>query len=74
MNVTPTKHFAFPPYKAAPSGGANDWWYVENAQGFNCLHFPDKPGAIFTDQQTALAIAADWNERKLTNDHSGSMK
>lgn len=66
-NATPTKHFALPPYKAVPSGGKNAWWYVENSQGFNCLSFPDKPGAKFTDQITASAIAADWNDRKLQN-------
>ena len=55
------KHFALPPYTAEPSGGQNDWWYVANAQGFNCLTFPDKPGAKFTDKATAQHIAQDWN-------------
>ena len=60
--MTPTKHFAAPPYKAMPSGGKNNWWYVENAHGFNCLSFHEKPGAKFTSRDNAFAIAQKWNE------------
>jgi hypothetical protein len=58
MNAEPSKHFAIPPYKAADYG---HWAGVENAQGFNCLSFPDKPGAVFTTLEHAEAIAKEWN-------------
>jgi len=60
MNAEPTKHFAIPPYKAADYGY---WAGVENAQGFNCLSFPDKPGAKFTTMEHAEAIAKEWNKQ-----------
>jgi hypothetical protein len=60
MNAEPTKHFAIPPYKAADYG---QWAGVENAQGFNCLTFPDKPGAKFTTMEHAEAIAKEWNKQ-----------
>jgi hypothetical protein len=60
MNAEPTKHFAIPPYKAADYG---QWAGVENAQGFNCLSFPDKPGAKFTTLEHAEAIAKEWNKQ-----------
>lgn len=62
MTAIVHKHFAHPPYTALPSGGKNDWWYVANAQGFNCLHFPDKPGAKFTDEARAKQLAEAWNK------------
>lgn len=34
---------------------------VENTSGVNCLTFSGKPGAVFTDIETARAIAAQWN-------------
>ena len=61
MNALPTKHFAFPPFTAQPSGGANAWWYVANSQGLNVLTFPEKPGAVFTSGEHAKAIAEAWN-------------
>ena len=59
--VAPTKHFALPPYSAQPSGGSNSWWFVANRDGFNCLSFPEKPGAKFTSREDAEAIADAWN-------------
>lgn len=61
MNAIPAKHFAIPPYKAEMVGPS--WAGVMNAQGFNCLTFPDKPGAIVTDLATAEAIAKEWNKK-----------
>lgn len=49
-------------YIAKPSGGRNDWWYVDH-EGVNCLTFPEKPGAVMTTKQDAEAIAKDLNER-----------
>lgn len=63
MTAVPAKHFALPPYSAHPSGGANDWWYVANCMGFNCLTFPDKPGAVFTTESHAKQLAEDWNKQ-----------
>ena len=60
-SAIPAKHFATPPYKAMPSGGDNDWWYVQNAQGVNCLTFSEKPGAVMTTKENALKIAEHWN-------------
>lgn len=62
--AVPAKHFAFPPYSAHPSGGKNDLWYVANVQGFNCLTFPNKPGAVFTSEKRAKEIADEWNKEK----------
>jgi hypothetical protein len=59
MNAIPAKHFAIPPYKAEMVGPS--WAGVMNAQGFNCLTFPDKPGAVFTTMEKAEAIAKEWN-------------
>jgi hypothetical protein len=45
-----------------PSGGANDWWYVANGSGFNCLTFSDAPGKTFTSEQKAKEIAESFNK------------
>lgn len=61
MTAVHPKHFARPPYSAEPSGGDNDWWYVANSQGVNCLAFPAKPGAKFTTENHARQLATEWN-------------
>ena len=61
MNAVIAKGFALPPYTAQPSGGVNSAWYVANSIGFNCLTFPDKPGAVFTSESRAKEIAEEWN-------------
>jgi hypothetical protein len=60
MTATPSPHFAIPPYKAVQY--SPQWAGVENAQGFNCLSFTDKPGAKFTTMENAEAIAKEWNK------------
>lgn len=60
-NAVPTKHFDLPPYRAEAMGG--DRWGVVNRDGFNCLSFPDKPGAKFSTIERAHEIAAEWNSR-----------
>lgn len=49
------------PYTAQPSGGHNDWWFVADKLGFNCLVCTQKPGAVFTSQESAIALAQCWN-------------
>ena len=61
-DALPSKHFALPPYKAAHGGGANGWWYVANAQGFNVLSFADHPGVKFTSEANARKIAEGWSK------------
>ena len=61
MKALPAKHFALPPYRAESLGGPNGWWGVMNKNGFNCLTFPDKPGAVVTDEAHAKQIADEWN-------------
>ena len=62
MQALPAKHFAFGPYRAESLGGNYGWWGVMNRNGFNCLTFPDKPGAVVTNEERAKQIAAEWNE------------
>lgn len=57
----PTKGFALAPFKALHSGGANEWWYVANAGGFNCLQFENAPGVKFTSESQAKEIAESFN-------------
>lgn len=64
MNGLPAKHFAFGPYRAESLGGSHDWWGVMNRNGFNCLTFPDKPGAVVTSEANAKKLAVEWNETK----------
>ena len=49
------------PYTARPAADDKpDWpfWYITNDGRTNILRFPDKPGAVLTDRQTAEAIVA----------------
>lgn len=62
VRAIPAKHFAFPPYRAELFNEKSGWAGVMNRQGFNCLTFPDKPGATITDFKTAEQIATQWNE------------
>lgn len=62
MNGLPAKHFAFGPYCAEQIGPT--WWGVANRNGFNCLTFAEKPGAVVTDEAHARQIADEWNETK----------
>jgi len=64
MKAVPAKYFAFGPYRAESLGGDCGWWGVMNRNGFNCLTFPDKPGAIVTSEENAKRLAAKWNEIK----------
>ena len=64
LKALPAKYFAFPPYRAEDLGGKMGWWGVMNKNGFNCLTFPDKPGAVVTSEEHAKQIAAKWNETK----------
>ena len=64
MNAVPAKYFAFPPYRAEDLGGKMKWWGVMNRNGFNCLTFTDKPGAVVTSEARAKQIAAEWNKTK----------
>lgn len=59
MEAEITKGFAAPPYHVEhfPIGSC-----VCNAGGFNCLSFPDRPGAKFTTPENAERIAAEWNK------------
>jgi len=62
-SAEPNPYFAKPPYKpfamnaAYPDGSHG----VYNAHGFNCLRFRDKPGAVFTTKENAIALAERWN-------------
>ena len=47
-----------PPFKVMPSGGANNWYFIANANGLNCL--ADR-GRVFAAKEQAEKIAADWN-------------
>ena len=64
MNGSPAKYFAFPPYRAEQVGPT--WWGVMNKNGFNCLTFPEKPGAVVTSEAHAEAIADEWNKKEIT--------
>lgn len=51
------------PYTAQPTGSPC-LWYVENANGVNCLIIADagrKTGSKFTNEVTARALADRWN-------------
>ncbi len=61
LRALPAKYFAFGPYRAESLGGKCGWWGVMNRNGFNCLTFPDKPGAVVTDEKHAKQIADEWN-------------
>lgn len=61
MTATQAKHFAKPPYHAELLNEKSGWAAVMNKDGFNCLIFTDKPGAVVTDYEHAKAIADAWN-------------
>jgi hypothetical protein len=62
MKALPAKYFSFGPYCAEDLGGKMGWWGVMNRNGFNCLTFPDKPGAVVTTEERAKQIAIEWND------------
>ena len=49
------------PYKAMRIGIHRWWWYVQDKTGLNVLSFLDKPGAVYTTEADAKAIADSWN-------------
>lgn len=51
-------HFAFPPYhvETFPIGSC-----VCNKNGINCLRFENSGGAVFTSEDIAKQICAEWN-------------
>lgn len=58
------KGFERPPYhvESFPGYDAAGWHGIFNVNGFNCLRFIDRPGAVFTtDIEEAKAICAKWN-------------
>lgn len=61
MNAQPAKHFAIPPYRAELFNARSGWAGVMNANGVNCLTFPEKPGATITTMAHAVEIANQWN-------------
>lgn len=61
MTALPAKHFAVGPYRAEHIHGQA--WGVFNKTGVNVLTFAEKPGAVFTDETHAKAIADEWNSR-----------
>ena len=60
-NAVPSKYFAVGPYRAEQVGGS--WWGVVNKNGLNVLTFPEKPGAVVTDEANAKRIADEWNAK-----------
>ena len=60
-DAIPSRHFAIPPYRAECANAADDWWMVLNANGLNVLSFASAPGAKFTTEWHAKAIADGWN-------------
>ncbi len=54
----PAPCFDIPPYSVKMT---QDWAYVANANGFNCLTFSDHPGAVLTSLEDAVEIARRWN-------------
>ncbi|MCA3694262.1 hypothetical protein [Aquidulcibacter sp.] len=58
-DAKPNPHFARPPYRAEEF--TPGWAGVMNANGFNCLTFPHKPGAVITSIENARLIADRWN-------------
>jgi len=60
-SAVPEKHFALPPYRAELLNTASGWSGVMNANGVNVLTFPQRPGCVVTDIETAQKIAEVWN-------------
>jgi hypothetical protein len=59
MHAFPAPYFAFPPYHVETFPGGS---CVCNRDGFNCLQFTEKRGAVFTSLEEATKIAKEWNE------------
>lgn len=61
MKAVPAEGFVFPPFhvEALRYG----WHIVCNVHGFNCLTFPEKPGAVVTSKDHAEEICNEWNEK-----------
>lgn len=55
--------FAAAPYhvESFPGHSAEGWHCVCNRNGFNCMRFTGKPGAIFTTLENATEICKRWN-------------
>lgn len=51
--------FNLPPYHV--EGFKSGQHCVINANGFNCLTFRSKPGAVFTSRENAVEIVMRWN-------------
>jgi hypothetical protein len=62
-SAEPSPYFAKPPYTAFAMNDKepNGLHGIYNAQGINCLRFKDKPGAICTTKENAIALAESWN-------------
>ena len=63
MIAKPADGFDLPPYRAELFSERSGWAGVMNRNGFNCLTFPEKPGAVVTDYESAKAIADEWNKQ-----------
>lgn len=63
-DALPSEHFAFGPYRAEHFAYDNSG--VMNKNGFNCLSFKSKPGAVFTTIEIAEKIAEKWNNDLLS--------
>jgi hypothetical protein len=63
-SAKPNKHFALPPYRLEPMNPKypEGLQCVMNAQGFNCLTFDDRPGAVFAPKPIAQLIVYKWNK------------
>ena len=59
LKALPAKYFAIGPYRAEQVGPT--WWGVMNANGVNVLTFPDRPGAVVTNEAHAKEIAEYFN-------------
>jgi hypothetical protein len=61
VGACPAPGWSGAPYEAKLT--ACGWGMVVNAHGANALRFPTKkPGAVFTDFETAREIAEHWNK------------
>jgi len=59
--AVPAPHFAHPPYRAELFSRVSGWAGVMNANGVNCLTYPNKPGAVVPRYARSWAIARAWN-------------
>lgn len=60
-NAKLNPYFAILPCTAQPSGGNNEWWYIESGNGVNCLTYGT--GQVFTTKENAIKLAKKWNEK-----------